>query len=381
MSDFAKIAPYLEQPLVLVGFVLLLFFSIHRALIKSGVIPRLSAQSGSKVVASLLRYGFVLALMVVVLGFGKEYMTIYYQQTTANEQLRAALNNVNDIVNIREPHIAEMVRMRKVSAEDRERLQGVIRDADSLLEKAGQRATPDNLVALGYVYVLVGQYEKAVAMFLEATNKDPAMRVAYAGLLYATQLEAATYLQSGDYERARETLEKAKSYEEIARHYYEAESWLTDQLGYIEMDLGQYYSTQGNATLAGDSYDEAAQQFKMALAVDAKDASAHNGLANTYWARGDFDKAIEEDNTATRLRPDYTFAWHDLVLTLKSKYDKKPDPQTLRSLLIALQHVFELSTTDGAQQLPPTAMQGMTQIKDWALAETAKYKKRGNTTS
>jgi hypothetical protein len=72
-AGFKEIAPYLMHPLVLVGFVALLFFGIHRALIKSGIIPPLSERSGSTVVKLLLRYGFQLALVVIVLGFGLRY--------------------------------------------------------------------------------------------------------------------------------------------------------------------------------------------------------------------------------------------------------------------------------------------------------------------
>ena len=75
LTSFAKVAPFLKHPLVLVGFVLLLFFAIHRALIKSGIIPPLSKQAGGKVVQMLLRYGFVIALLIIVLGFGLRFTT------------------------------------------------------------------------------------------------------------------------------------------------------------------------------------------------------------------------------------------------------------------------------------------------------------------
>jgi hypothetical protein len=39
LAAFKEIAPYLTQPLVLVGFVLLLFFGLHRSLLKAGIIP------------------------------------------------------------------------------------------------------------------------------------------------------------------------------------------------------------------------------------------------------------------------------------------------------------------------------------------------------
>jgi hypothetical protein len=53
---FTGVAPYLTHPLELVGFVLLLFFGIHRALIKSGIIPPVGPRVGGRLVQSLLRY-------------------------------------------------------------------------------------------------------------------------------------------------------------------------------------------------------------------------------------------------------------------------------------------------------------------------------------
>lgn len=66
---FGKIAPYLENPLVLVGFVLFLFFGIHRVLIKSQIIPPLSKIHAHKVVLAILKYGFIASIIVVILGF------------------------------------------------------------------------------------------------------------------------------------------------------------------------------------------------------------------------------------------------------------------------------------------------------------------------
>jgi len=73
-GGFQKIAPYLKHPLVLVGFVLLLFFGIHKKLIESGIIPPLTQQAGSEVVQAILAYGFWIALAVIVLGIGLQYV-------------------------------------------------------------------------------------------------------------------------------------------------------------------------------------------------------------------------------------------------------------------------------------------------------------------
>lgn len=69
-AEFADIAPHLANPLVLVGFVLLLFFMIHRALIRSGLLNPLPPAQKGGLVATLLRYGFIVALAIIVGGFG-----------------------------------------------------------------------------------------------------------------------------------------------------------------------------------------------------------------------------------------------------------------------------------------------------------------------
>src|SRR5262249_36059049 len=66
---FSNVAPYLTNPLVLLGFLLLLVFAVQRALLGAGIIPQLAQRTGGRVVQSLLRYGFVIALVVIILGF------------------------------------------------------------------------------------------------------------------------------------------------------------------------------------------------------------------------------------------------------------------------------------------------------------------------
>jgi hypothetical protein len=72
MKDLAllkEVAPYLTQPLALVGFTLLTFFGAQRALLKVARIPRLTPRAGATVVGRVMRYGFVIALLVILLGF------------------------------------------------------------------------------------------------------------------------------------------------------------------------------------------------------------------------------------------------------------------------------------------------------------------------
>ncbi len=82
LAGFAKIAPYLTNPLVLAGFCLLLFFGLLRAVLKSRVMPTVSQSAGGKALLSLLRYGFATAVLVILLGFGLAFYQT--QRTTVN---------------------------------------------------------------------------------------------------------------------------------------------------------------------------------------------------------------------------------------------------------------------------------------------------------
>lgn len=68
--NFAEVAPHLANPLVLVGFVLLLVFGVHRTLIRAGLLQPPSRTDSGAIVRTLLRYGFVIAIVVIVAGFG-----------------------------------------------------------------------------------------------------------------------------------------------------------------------------------------------------------------------------------------------------------------------------------------------------------------------
>jgi hypothetical protein len=107
IGEFTKVAPYLTNPLVLIGFVLLLFFRIHKALIKSPILTPVSKTASSKIVRLLLHYGFIVALLLILLGFGltvwKEYLKTKGTQpktgnaTTSGPQSPAVTGEGNQI--------------------------------------------------------------------------------------------------------------------------------------------------------------------------------------------------------------------------------------------------------------------------------------------
>ncbi len=80
ISAFEKVAPFLTHPLVLVGFGLFLVFSIHFAVVR---LQKRSTQATRKI----LTYGFIIALVLMVLGFGLSF----YQISRAPDVYRVRL--------------------------------------------------------------------------------------------------------------------------------------------------------------------------------------------------------------------------------------------------------------------------------------------------
>lgn len=67
--NFDKIAPYLKDPLVLIGFFVFLGFLFARYLLKRGIIPPLTRNLGYRVLQQILLYGFIFGVLIIILGF------------------------------------------------------------------------------------------------------------------------------------------------------------------------------------------------------------------------------------------------------------------------------------------------------------------------
>jgi hypothetical protein len=77
LSEFGKIAEFIRHPLVLVGFVVMLVFSIHKLILKAKLLKELNQQQSNFVVVLLLRYGFWLGVLIMLLGFGLQFYQAY----------------------------------------------------------------------------------------------------------------------------------------------------------------------------------------------------------------------------------------------------------------------------------------------------------------
>jgi tetratricopeptide (TPR) repeat protein len=374
-QGFAEYARYLQHPLTLIGFVLLLVFGIHRALLRSGIIPPVSQRHGSRIVQLLLRYGFIIALVTIVLGFGLEFFKTSHKGLRPEDVTKVTTALTNYYLRSKQQQDAAF--LNSVSDEEREKTVGSIREIADLVSKSGMTLSPEMWTGLGYAYLIINDMDKGKAALLEAIHGNPSLGEANFMLAYINQIQASEYLVKGDLNHARETLKAAEEYGKAALVAHPTDRSFGDQLGFIYKQLAQEDLARNDRDSEANELQEAETQFKASLGVDPNDAGAHNGLGTVYYLSGDYDKAIAEQQEAVRLQPTYTFAWHDLALILVDKYkrDRPPDPATLHRLNDVLDRVFALQQIDGAQKLPPEHLKLLEETRTWARAEAAKLPK------
>ena len=82
-----RLKPYLSDPLVLVGLSLTLAFLFGRYLLQRDIIPQLTRSLGYRVLQTILLYGFIVGLTVILLGFGLKYRELSKREQDAAVQL------------------------------------------------------------------------------------------------------------------------------------------------------------------------------------------------------------------------------------------------------------------------------------------------------
>ena len=84
-GGFPAVAPYLKDPLVLIGFFLFLAFLFPRLLLKQRIIPPLPPGPGFRILKTILLYGFIIGLLLVMCGFAIKYRELVGQERQENQ--------------------------------------------------------------------------------------------------------------------------------------------------------------------------------------------------------------------------------------------------------------------------------------------------------
>jgi tetratricopeptide (TPR) repeat protein len=268
INAFEHIAPYLTQPLVLVGFVLMLVFSIHNKLLKAGIIPKLDKQQGGRIVELLLHYGFWLGVLIMVLGFSWKFYETY-----ANKEVKISTKTAETTVSI-EQIVKTLTNKHQldVQAKD-EQIKALTEAVTALSTGQGIDASPSELKA---ALTALAQGNTTLAKSLFAKTAEKAEQQAKQGAEALRNLGALAFLDN--------TQEALKAYRRATQLDPDnADGWnklgrLLERVG----DLTEAIAVYNTVLALGEQHGD-----KREIAV------AYGDLGAVYRTRGDLDKAIE----------------------------------------------------------------------------------------
>jgi len=279
ISAFEHIAPFLTQPLVLVGFVLMMVLSIHKQLLKAGILPKLNQQQGSRIVELLLRYGFILGLLIILLGFGwKFYETHANKEVNLSKQSTETTSNIKQIV-------TTLINKSQFDLQAKDQQIKALTEAVTALSIGKDvDASPSELNA---ALSALAQGNTTLAKTLFGKTADKAEQQAKQGAEALRNLGALAFLDN--------TQEALQAYRRATQlEPGNAEGW---------NNLGALLSRVGELDAAIAAYNTVlalGEQHGNQQAI----AATYGNLGTVYQTRGDLDKAIDFHQKALRLNGD-----------------------------------------------------------------------------
>ena len=311
LSAFGEIASHLANPLVLIGLALLLLFGVHRALIGSGVLPPVDRKTSGVIVQSLLRYGFWIAALLIVLGIAYAGYKTYRetQPSISNaETVGTAVASQAAIIEVLSKQL-ESKGLREQESQDQ--IKALTETVQALVKQRDVPGIKEALAALAQ-----GQTQAAKAIFAQtveaktvegaAANREAAEAARHLGTLAflddteealrwyrrAVELDPANadgWNQLGHLHRRTGQLDQAEA-------AYRKVITLGETNGDLEAiaagygNLGLLYRTRGEL-------DRAEEVLKKSLAINEKlsyqegMADQYGNLGLLYQTRGELDRA------------------------------------------------------------------------------------------
>lgn len=159
----------------------------------------------------------------------------------------------------------------------------------------------DYLVGRGNCYTHLEEYEKALEDYNEAISQDSSLLTAYTN-------RAAVEFRLEMYEQAAQDYTSCLSLDPENASYYwnRAEAYrlnsqpgqaLSDYLEYASLGgelTAEYYSSLGQAYQANQQYDQAADSFSDAVALDPDNYTFYEGRANVRFLQEDYESAVAD---------------------------------------------------------------------------------------
>ena len=280
ISAFEHIAPFLTQPLVLVGFVLMLVFSIHKQLLKAGIIPKLDKQQGGRIVELLLRYGFFIGVLIMLLGFSwKFYETYTNKEVKISNQAVKTSFNINQIVTtLTNKHQLD------VQAKD-DQIKALTEAVTALSTGKGIDASQSELNA---ALAALAQGNTTLAKTLFAKTAEKAEQQTKQGAEALRNLGALAFLDNNTQE-ALQAYSRATQLDPDNADGWNMLGLLLDRVG----DLTEAIAAYNTVLALGDKHGD-----KQEIAI------AYGNLGTVYQIRGDLDKAIGFTQKALKLHED-----------------------------------------------------------------------------
>jgi eukaryotic-like serine/threonine-protein kinase len=168
----------------------------------------------------------------------------------------------------------------------------------------------------GYLqdYVKAENVDNAIQVFSHALEKDPAFAAANAGL--------------GEAYLSKYHLTHDKRFVDAATQNCQKAAGRDDKLAAAHICLGRVFMDTGN-------YQQAVEQYRMAVKLEPTNDTAQGGLAFTYERLNQLDNAERTYKQAIAVRPNYwaTYNWLGLFYQRHARYD---DAKAMYSQVISL---------------------------------------------
>ena len=309
LTGFEKIAPYLGNPLILVGFVLMLAYGIHWQLMKSGLLRQVSQKDSSLIIRLFLRYGFWLALVLLLAGVGLQFSDralvawnsymdkekviavnagelaremvgpLQGQLQAKDEQIKALTETIQALTKADAPAKEINAALRALEQGDTKQAKAIFAQVLRTKEAQGRKANKEAAAAARYLGALayLNSPQEALLHYRKAVQLDPDNAADWTwlgNLLHRT----------GELTQAEEAYHKVQA---LAEAHQDKKIQANAYIG-----LGLVYDTRGELDKAEEMYRKGLE-LDEALGRKEGMAAAYGNLGVVYKTRGDLDKAEE----------------------------------------------------------------------------------------